>query len=109
MTEYTSEEKKIDPVVRRNAFRDVILYGIARLFLFVVLTIVISFVAGVADAPLPLIMSALFALLIAFPLSMFVFKGLRVRATEGIGLWNSQRKARKEWVKKELQERQDEE
>ncbi|MDO4929446.1 MAG: DUF4229 domain-containing protein [Corynebacterium sp.] len=106
MSEFTADEKTIDPVLRRKAIRDVILYGLARIFLFVLLTIVISFIAGVADAPLPLIMSALFALLIAFPLSMFVFKGLRVRATEGIAQWGEQRRARREWIKKELEERE---
>ncbi|AJE32165.1 MAG: DUF4229 domain-containing protein [Corynebacterium humireducens] len=80
-------------------------YGGARLGLFVVLTIVIQLFAVLIDAPVPLVMSALLALLVAFPLSMLVFKGMRVEANRSVGAWNAQRKARKEWVKRELDAR----
>ena len=80
-------------------------YGGARLGLFVVLTIVIQLFAVLIDAPVPLVMSALLALLVAFPLSMLVFKGMRIEANRSVGAWNAQRKARKEWVKRELDAR----
>ncbi len=80
-------------------------YGGARLGLFVVLTIVIQLFAVLIDAPVPLVMSALLALLVAFPLSMLVFKEMRVEANRSVGAWNAQRKARKEWVKRELDAR----
>ena len=80
-------------------------YGGARFGLFVVLTIVIQLFAVLIDAPVPLVMSALLALLVAFPLSMLVFKGMRVDANRSVGAWNAQRKARKEWVKRELDAR----
>lgn len=80
-------------------------YGGARLGLFVVLTIVIQLFAVLIDAPVPLVMSALLALLVAFPLSMLVFKGMRVDANRSVGAWNAQRKARKDWVKRELDAR----
>ena len=47
-------------------------------------------------------MSALLALIVAFPLSMLVFTKQRVEATEAMAVWNSQRKARKQWVSDEL-------
>lgn len=80
-------------------------YGGARLGLFVVLTIVIQLFAALIDAPVPLVMSALLALLVAFPLSMLTFKGMRVEANRSVGAWNAQRRARKEWVKRELESR----
>ena len=80
-------------------------YGGARFGLFVVLTIVIQLFAVLIDAPVPLVMSALLALLVAFPLSMLVFKGMRIEANRSVGAWNAQRKARKEWVQRELDAR----
>ncbi|MDO5512174.1 DUF4229 domain-containing protein [Corynebacterium sp.] len=80
-------------------------YGGARLGLFVVLTVVIQLFAVLIDAPVPLVMSALLALLVAFPLSMLVFKRMRVEANRSVAAWSAQRKARKDWVKKELESR----
>lgn len=80
-------------------------YGAARLGLFVVLTIIIQLFAVLIDAPVPLVMSALLALLVAFPLSMLVFKGMRVEANRSVGAWSAQRKARKAWVQRELESR----
>ena len=85
----SSEIPQIDPGLRARAARDFALYGAARLGLFLVLTVVIQ---GLA-------------LLVAFPLSMFVFKKLRVRVTQEMAAWDAQRKAHKAWVKKELSER----
>ena len=62
-------------------------YGGARLGLFVVLTIVIQLFAVLIDAPVPLV------------------KGMRVEANRSVGAWNAQRRARKEWVKRELESR----
>mgnify|MGYP001507740399 CR=1 FL=1 len=59
---------------------DILLYGLARLLLFFVLTVVIAYGAYLVGAPMPLMISALLALIVALPLSMFLFKGLRRRA-----------------------------
>lgn len=96
---------QLDKTLRNRTRRDVLLYGLARLVLFIVLTAVIQGIAMLIDAPVPLIMSALLALILALPLSMFVFRGLRLRVTKGIAEWDAQRKAHNEWVKKELAER----
>ncbi|HJD77482.1 Protein of unknown function [Corynebacterium pollutisoli] len=96
---------ELDPQVRRQANMALLKYGGARLGLFVVLTIVIQLFAVLIDAPVPLVMSALLALLVAFPLSMLIFKGMRVEANRSVGAWNAQRRARKEWVKRELESR----
>ncbi|WP_236686157.1 DUF4229 domain-containing protein [Corynebacterium testudinoris] len=80
-------------------------YGGARLLLFLGLTVLIQLAAVAIDAPVPLMMSALLALLVAFPLSMLVFKNLRIEATASVAARSQERKARKEWVKRELESR----
>jgi hypothetical protein len=42
---------------------------------------------------------------VAFPLSVFVFKNLRLKTTAAVAEWDAQRKAYKEWVKQELSSR----
>lgn len=99
------EAPQLDPEVRKKANRAALKYGLARLALFVVLTVVIQVAAVLIDAPVPLVMSALLALIVAFPLSMLVFKGLRMEANQSVAAWNGQRQARKEWVRRELENR----
>lgn len=94
-----------DPELKREARKSVLLYGLARLGLFVVLTIVIQLLAMLIGAPVPLLISATLALIVAMPLSVFVFKGLRVRATQAVAGWDAQRKAHKAWLREELSKR----
>lgn len=93
---------ELDPDVRKRANRAALKYGLARLGLFVVLTVIIQLLAVLIDAPVPLVMSALFALLLAFPLSMLLFSGLREEATAAVAAWSQQRKERKKWIREEL-------
>ena len=62
-------------------WKDILLYGLARLLLF-------------------------FALIVALPLSMFLFKGLRRRVTTEMATWNEQRRAHKEYIKSQLEDRE---
>ncbi|WP_246394761.1 DUF4229 domain-containing protein [Corynebacterium anserum] len=92
-----------------RAARDVAIYGLMRLALFVVLTFVIHsvvIVMGMADF-FPLLVSMLLALLIALPLSMLIFKKWRLRATEGLAEWDSGRRAHKQQLRRQLEERLD--
>ncbi|ALR32948.1 putative membrane protein [Corynebacterium pseudotuberculosis] len=95
----------VDPQVRTAARKAVIVYGIARCALFIVLTAIIQGIAVAIGAPVPILISATLALILAMPLSMFVFKGIRVQATQAVALWSAQRKAEKDWVKSELSSR----
>ena len=81
------------------------MYGLDRLLLFIGLTVVIQLLAVLIGAPVPLIMSALLALLVAFPLSMLVFKRRRLEANEAVAQLGRQRAARKDWIQSELAER----
>ena len=94
-----------DKKLRDRAWLDVVLYGLARLLLFVVLTVVIQGISMLVGVPFPLMISALLALIVAFPLSMFLFKGLRLRVTQELAEWDRQRKERKKWMNEELSKR----
>ncbi len=108
MTETPSHEATppvIDESLKAQARKNVLLYGLARLLLFIVLTVVIQTVAMLIDAPVPIVISAMLALMVAMPLSFFLFSGMRVRAAEALEQWSKQRKAYKEWIKAELSAR----
>ncbi|AKK04702.1 putative DUF4229 family protein [Corynebacterium mustelae] len=94
-----------DPRLAKQARTSVLLYGLARLGLFITLTMCIQLLALAIGAPVPIYISAMLALIVALPLSVFVFKGLRVRATKAVADWDMQRKAYKQWVKSELSSR----
>lgn len=94
-----------DPELKKKRNRALWKYGLARLGLFVLLTVVIQLVATLIGAPVPLVISALLALIVAFPLSMLIFSGMRAEATETVAELSAQRRAYKAWVKRELAER----
>ena len=94
-----------DPQLRREARNNVIKYGAARFGLFLALTILIQLVSALVVDPLPIYIAALLALIVAFPLSVFVFKNLRLKTTAAVAEWDAHRKAYKEWVKQELSSR----
>ena len=97
-----AEEPQLDPQTRKQATRAMLKYGAARLGLFLGLTIVIQALAVLIGAQVPLVVSALLALLVALPLSMLIFKKLRIETTEAVAKLAQQRRARKEWVNREL-------
>ena len=111
MTEKPADETSqptppvIDPAIKAQARKNVLLYGAARFLLFIVLTIVIQTTALLIDTPVPIVISAMLALMVAMPLSFFLFPQLRVRAAEAVAQWSAQRKAYKEWIKTELSSR----
>lgn len=92
-----------------GAWRDIALYGLARLLVFVVLTVIIQSVAvllGMGQS-FPLLMSALLALIVALPLSMLLFRRLRLRVNEQIAIRDAGRRAHKEQMRAQLEERLD--
>lgn len=95
----------LDPALRSAARKSLALYVLARFGLFVVLTVIIQAAAVLIGAYVPIFMSAALALFVSLPLSVFLFKNLRVKATEALAQWDTQRKEYKEWVKRELSSR----
>lgn len=103
MTDQRSPQ--VDPEAKSRANKAVAIYGLDRLLLFIGLTVVIQLLAVLIGAPVPVIMSALLALIVAFPLSMLLFKRHRIEANEAVAELKRQRQARKDWIQSELAER----
>ena len=96
-------------VNKGKAVRDIALYGFLRLLLFLVLTFIIHSIVillGMANY-FPLLVSMTLALILALPLSMFMFKGLRLRVTEQVAAWDADRQAHKQELRNQLRERLD--
>lgn len=72
--------------------RNLALYTLARLALVVLLTVVIVGVAKLVEVDIPLVVAALFALIIAMPLSLTLFKRLRTRVNEDIAVVDEKRR-----------------
>lgn len=87
---------------RARATKAVAIYGLDRLLLFIGLTVVIQGFALLIDAPVPLIMSALLALIVAFPLSVLIFQRHRLEANAAVAELKAQRQERKAWIEDEL-------
>ena len=100
MTDQRSPQ--VDPEAKSRANKAVAVYGLDRLLLFIALTVVIQLLAVLIGAPVPVIMSALLALIVAFPLSMLLFKRHRIEANEAVAELKRQRQARKDWIQSEL-------
>jgi len=82
---------------------DLLAYTGARLALFVALTAVIfgaGRLLGVDDFPLPI--AALFALVIALPLGIWLFAPLRRRATASMAAFDERRRAEREQLQARL-------
>lgn len=103
MTDQRSPQ--VDPEAKSRANKAVAIYGLDRLLLFIALTVVIQLAAVLIGAPVPVIMSALLALIVAFPLSMLLFKRHRIEANEAVAELKRQRQARKDWIQSELADR----
>lgn len=103
MTEQHSPQ--VNPEAKSRARKAVAIYGLDRLLLFIGLTVVIQLLAVLVGAPVPVIMSALLALIVAFPLSMLMFKRHRLEANAAVAELKAQRAARKDWIQSELAER----
>ncbi|GCE43300.1 hypothetical protein Rhow_007429 [Rhodococcus wratislaviensis] len=80
-------------VTKGQLARDVAIYSIARLLLVVVIGAIILGVAALVGVAVPLLVAAIFAVLIALPLSLLLFAKLRKRVNEGIATFDAQRRA----------------
>ncbi|KAB1504592.1 DUF4229 domain-containing protein [Corynebacterium sp. 320] len=89
------------------AWRDILLYAFLRFLLFLALTFIIHSIVillGMANT-FPLLISALLALILALPLSMVMFKKLRLRVTEAVAERDAGRRAHKEQMRRQLEQR----
>ncbi|MBF6137667.1 DUF4229 domain-containing protein [Nocardia otitidiscaviarum] len=96
-----SDASRPDGAGRRLA-RNLALYTLARLALVVALTAAIIGAAQLVGVDVPLIVAALFALLIAMPLSMTLLKGLRTRVNQDIAVVDAKRRRDREQLRSRL-------
>ncbi|WP_433198682.1 DUF4229 domain-containing protein [Nocardia sp. CA-107356] len=82
--------------------RNLALYTLARLGLVVVITAAIIGVARLVSVDIPLVVAALFALIIAMPLSLTLFKKLRARVNEDIAIVDAKRRQDKAQLRARL-------
>lgn len=82
--------------------RNLVLYTLARLGLVVVITAAIMGVAQLVSVEIPLVVAALFALIIAMPLSLTVFKRLRARVNDDIATVDAKRRQDKAQLRARL-------
>ncbi|MBF6211400.1 DUF4229 domain-containing protein [Nocardia puris] len=78
------------------------LYTLARLVLVAIITALILGGARLIDVEVPLVVAALFALIIAMPLSLTLFKTLRVKVNEDIALVDERRRRDKAQLRARL-------
>ncbi|NEW25631.1 DUF4229 domain-containing protein [Nocardia cyriacigeorgica] len=82
--------------------RNLALYTVARLGLVALITAVIVVAAKLIDVQIPLVVAALFALIIAMPLSLILFKGLRTKVNEDIAVVDERRRQDKAQLRARL-------
>jgi Protein of unknown function (DUF4229) len=88
---------------RRRAVVDVLLYAAARLLLAVVLAAAIVGVARLMGiGQFPIVVAALFALIIAMPLGIWLFGPLRRRATASLAIAGERRRREREQLRARL-------
>lgn len=85
----------------RRLARNLALYTLVRLGLVVVITVAIVGIARLVSVDIPLVVAALFALLIAMPLSLTLFK-LRTRVNEDIAVVDEKRRRDKAQLRARL-------
>jgi hypothetical protein len=90
------------PGAGRRLARNLAFYTLARLGLVIVITVVIIFIARLVSVDIPLVVAALFALLIAMPLSLTLFKKLRTRVNEDIAVVDEKRRKDKAQLRARL-------
>lgn len=78
------------------------LYTLARLALVAVITAVIILAARLVSVDIPLVVAALFALIIAMPLSLALFKKLRAKVNEDIAVVDEKRRKDKAQLRARL-------
>ncbi|WP_431966871.1 DUF4229 domain-containing protein [Nocardia sp. bgisy134] len=78
------------------------LYTLARLALVAVITALIVGAARLVSVDIPLVVAALFALIIAMPLSLALFKKLRAKVNEDIAVVDEKRRKDKAQLRARL-------
>jgi len=79
----------------RRLARNLALYTVARLALVAVIAVVIVVVARLLKVDIPGVVAVLFALIVAMPLSLLLFKRMRSRVNQDIAAVDEKRRTDK--------------
>ncbi|MGW5312515.1 DUF4229 domain-containing protein [Nocardia thailandica] len=101
MSETTGQQGPAAGAGKRLA-RNLALYTVARLGLVVIIAAVIVLVANLVGVEVPLIIAVLFALIVAMPLSLTLFKKLRAKVNEDIAVVDARRRQDKAQLRARL-------
>ncbi len=82
-----------DPSAKKRLVKHLVLYTLARLALFAALTAVIMLIGSLAVDEFPLLLAMVLALLVSLPLSMVLFKSLRLSVNQDIAVVDATRRA----------------
>lgn len=81
------------------------MYTLARLGLVVLVAAIILGIGKLAGVDVPLLVAAVFGVLIALPLGMFLFKSLRVNLNTRIAAYDDERRRRQDDLQSRLRGR----
>ena len=91
MTE-ASDSTASTPSNKGRLARDLGLYTLARFGLVAVLAAIIFFGARIFSVDIPLLVALIFAVVLSLPLSMILFKSLRIKVNEDIAAVDERRR-----------------
>lgn len=81
---------------------DVVLYSAMRVALVAVIAAIVYGIGRAVGVQIPIIIAALFALVIALPLGFVLFRGQRAKVNAGIGVVDDQRRTRRDDLRSRL-------
>lgn len=87
---------------KKRLAKHIVYYTLARLVMFVALTAVIEGIGMAAVDQFPLLLAAALALVVSLPLSMVLFKSLRLQVNRDISAVDANRRAHREALEAEL-------
>lgn len=93
---------EIEPGAKKRLAKHIVYYTFARLAMFVALAAVIEGVGTAAVDEFPLLLAAALALVVSLPLSMVLFKSLRLQVNRDISAVDATRRAHREALEAEL-------
>ena len=92
---------------KSSLMKNLFLYTLARLAMFVVLASLIYFAGKLVGVAIPLLVAMAFGLLVSLPISMFAFKGLRLAVNADIATVDAKRRGQREDLEAKLRGEQD--
>lgn len=94
--EPNAQQSTKPPATMGSLVLAVVLYSVARIALVVVLAVAIYFGGQAFGVTVPPLVAAVFGVLIALPVSLYVFKSLRLRVNDQIAQIDAKRSAQRD-------------